>query len=93
MILETDSLILTQPMKDNSYRLAMVDGAILELKNFIRENFSFCEISFVPRSCNKAVDALATLGYLCSQEIDLAWNGTPSCIGDLVANDFAESLS
>ena len=48
MILETDSLILTQPMKDNSYRLAMVGGAILELKNFIIDNFSVCEIIFCP---------------------------------------------
>ena len=48
VILETDSHILTQAMKDNSYRLAMVGGAILERKNFIIDNFSVCEIIFCP---------------------------------------------
>ena len=48
VILQTNSLILTQTIKDNSYRLAMVGGAILELKNFIIDNFSVCEIIFCP---------------------------------------------
>ena len=47
----------------------------------------------VPRSCNKVAHSLAALGRMCSPEVDLAWNGSPGCIVDLVASDIAEPIS
>ena len=93
VILETDSLVLAQAMENNGYRLSSFGGDILELKNFIRENFNSCAVAYVPRSCNKVAHSLATLGCMCSPEVDLAWNGSPSCIVDLVASDIAEPIS
>ncbi|RLN29342.1 hypothetical protein C2845_PM05G03480 [Panicum miliaceum] len=61
VIFETDSLILKMAMKDNSYRLSMVGGSILE-------------------------------GRMCPQETDLAWNGPPSCVEEIVVSDIAESF-
>ncbi|RLN33599.1 hypothetical protein C2845_PM03G24330 [Panicum miliaceum] len=62
VVVETDSLILKNSLKDNSYRLAEAGGAILELKNFIREHFFSCVVNYVPRSCNKVAHALAAKG-------------------------------
>ena len=63
VILETDSMVLVQAMKHNLYRLSRIRADILELKNFIRENFMYGEVVFVPRSCNKVAHSLATLGH------------------------------
>ena len=93
VIMETDSLVLIQAMKDNSYRLSMFGGDILELKSFMREDFISCTMAFAPRSCNRVAHALAALGRRCLPEADLAWNSSPSCVEDLVANDIAESIS
>ncbi|RLM75575.1 hypothetical protein C2845_PM15G11800 [Panicum miliaceum] len=93
VIMEKDSMVLAQAMKDNSYRLATAGGDILELKNFLNENFISCNVAFVPRSCNKVAHALAALGRMCPPEIDLAWNGSSSVVEELVASDNAESIS
>ncbi|RLN30516.1 retrotransposon protein, putative, unclassified [Panicum miliaceum] len=80
-------------MKDNSYRLSMVGGSILERKSFVSENFASSSVVYVPRSCNRAAHAIAALGRMCPQETDLAWNGLPSCIEEIVASDIAEPFS
>jgi hypothetical protein len=61
VIMETDSLVLMHAMKDNSHRLSMVGGDILELKNFMSEHFISSTVAFVPRSCNRIAQTLATL--------------------------------
>jgi ribonuclease HI len=93
VILETDSLILVRAMMDNSYRLALIGGSILELQNFIADNFICSKVVYVPRICNKADHAIAELGRLCPQETDLAWNGLPNCIEAIVASNNAEPIS
>ena len=70
VILETDSLILTRAMMDNSSRLALTGGSILELQNLVADNFICSKVVYVPRLCNKAAHAIAELGCMCPQEID-----------------------
>jgi hypothetical protein len=74
VILETDSLILSRAMLDNSHRLALTGGSILELKNFIEDNFICSKVVYVPKLCNKAAHAIAELGRMCPQKIDPAWS-------------------
>ena len=89
IIFETDSLILKQAMSDDSYLLASAGGAIVELKQFVEENFLSYEFVHAPRSCNKAANVLAAVGCSCPLVSVLSWDSTP-CIVDVVTSDLAE---
>jgi hypothetical protein len=44
-------------------------------------------------SKERAAHAIAELARMCPREIELAWNGLPSCIESIVASDVAEPVS
>ena len=53
IVVETDSLVLTQALKTWSHRLAATCGLICEIQSMLASEFSEFHIDYVPRSCNK----------------------------------------
>ena len=53
--------------------VVLTGGSILELKNFVAENFICSKVVYATRLCNKA-HVLAEFGLCVLQEIDLACN-------------------
>ena len=53
IVIETDSLVLTQALKTWSHRLAATCGLICEIQSMLASEFSEFHIDYVPRSCNK----------------------------------------
>jgi hypothetical protein len=93
VVFETDSIILKQAMDADDHRLAATGGLIYELKKLIGSSFLSCSFVFAPRECNRVAHALAALGCKCPRNTVEQWDMMPPGMEDLVASDFAESLS
>jgi hypothetical protein len=61
--------------------------------DLVEDSFLSYEFVYAPRSCNKAAHVLAAVGCSCPLGHVLSWDGTPSCIVDVVASDIAAPLS
>ena len=92
IVVETDSLVLKQALKNSTHRLAATGGLICEIQSMLASEFSEIHIDYVPRSCNKVAHALAAIGCKCPQGAGLRWESTPTLVEDLVASDRAASL-
>ncbi|CAO2190873.1 unnamed protein product [Urochloa humidicola] len=91
--LETDSMLVKLALESSTFSLAPTGGIVFEIKSCISTFFTSCKVSYCPRDCNKVAHAVAAQGCKCPHNSVLLWDGTPSGLEDLVASDFAESIS
>ena len=90
VIVETDSTTLVQAIKGTAQDHSAIGVIFREIKVRARLNFSFFEIVFCPRGCNKVADSLAAhcarMGHASSA---LLADGAPNFVHALVASDLA----
>ncbi|CAO2186475.1 unnamed protein product [Urochloa humidicola] len=91
--LETDSMLVKLALESSTFSLAPTRGIVFEIKSCISTFFTSCKVSYCPRDCNKVAHAVAAQCCKCPHNSVLLWDGTPSGLEDLVASDFAESIS
>ena len=92
VIVETDSLVLKQALKNSTHWLAPTGGLICELQSLLAKSFSSFVVEYVPRLCNRVAHALAALGCKCPPSAGLRWESTPTFVEDLVDSNRAAFL-
>jgi hypothetical protein len=59
IILETDSIVLDNALKSPSLDRSIIDALVVQIPDIMQSEFSFCDVSYCNRSCNKVADSLA----------------------------------
>jgi len=89
LILETDALMVQQPMRSDIFD-AMPGGALVEeLKFLARVKFIDFVCNFQSRVGNRAAHALAALGYECIEGEELITSFVPEIILVIVSDDLS----
>lgn len=89
-MVETGSLLLLQAISNNDQDLALNGVLFRGIKAFAMLKFSSFSISYGPRPCNRAADALVTYGASLGHGSQAAWlEEVPDFVHVLVASDLA----
>jgi hypothetical protein len=89
LILETDALLVQQALTSCSYDSSMEGGLIQELKYLCSLNFIELSCNFLGRAGNRAVHALAGLGYECVEGEALITSSIPNDVLVIVSDDLS----
>ncbi|RLN42620.1 retrotransposon protein, putative, unclassified [Panicum miliaceum] len=87
IVLETDSMMLRLAMEGNTFSLAPTGGLVHEIKMLASSSFVCFSVLYCPRVCNGVAHALAARGCKCSPNSDLYWDGVPTGLENLVAEE------
>ena len=92
IILETDSIVHANALKSPNLDRSIIGALIVQIRDIMQTEFSFCDVSFCNRSCNKVADALAVHGaYVLESGSDVLMSHVPLYVMNLVSGDLAKN--
>ena len=80
-------MMLRSALKGSSFSLAPTGGLIHEIKVLVSSNLVFFDTLYCPRVCHSVAHALTVRGCKCSPNSVLLWDGVPTGMENLVAEE------
>ena len=94
IILETDSIVLANALKSPNLDRSIIGALVVQIRDIMQIEFSFCDVSLCNRSCNKVADALAVHGaYVLESGSDVLMSHVPLYVMNLVSGDLPKNAS